>query len=186
MNISLAKALPAALLATLLAAPVMADPPAHAPAHGYRNKEARKFRGYTGTEWPEDYGVSSGRCNTDTVLTVIGAAGGAVIANRTADRDNRAIATVLGAVIGGVIGNKIGERIDDADRACMGHALEVGAIGRNVSWTNPRTNLSYTLRPVRDLKDGCREFDYQAGTRAKAVSLVACRNSKAAWEIRPR
>src|SRR5688572_20363890 len=108
MKISLTKAFPAALLATLLAAPAMADPPAHAPAHGYRNKEARKFRGYTGTEWPEDYGVSSGRCNTDTVLTVIGAAGGAIIANRTADRDNRAIATVLGAVIGGVIGNKIG------------------------------------------------------------------------------
>jgi hypothetical protein len=66
----------------------------------------------------------------------------------------------------------------------MGHALEVGAIGRNVTWTNPGTKVSYTLRPMRDLKDGCREFEYQAGVRAKAVRMTACRNATAAWQIR--
>ena len=172
------------LLAAILATPAMADPPAHAPAHGYRDKQARKFRGYTGVEWQEDYGVSSGRCNTDTVLTVLGAASGAVIGNRTASSGNRAIATVLGAVIGGVIGNEVGERIDEADRACMGHALEVAAVGRSVTWTNPRTRLSHTLVPVRDLKDGCRLFELRAGAQGRPASLTACRSKSAVWEIR--
>jgi surface antigen len=177
----------ALLLATLLVAPAMAaGPPAHAPAHGYRDKQARKFRGYTGVEWQEDYGVSSGRCNTDTVLTVIGAAGGAVIGNRTASSENRAIATVLGAVIGGVIGNEVGERIDEADRACMGHALEVAAAGRSVSWTNPRTHVAYTVVPVRDLKDGCRLFELRPGAQARGTSLTACRSQSAVWQISKR
>ncbi len=173
------------LLAAVLAVPAgAAGPPSHAPAHGYRDKQARKFRGYTGVEWQEDYGVSSGRCNTDTVLTVLGAAGGAVIGNRTASSDNRAIATVLGALIGGVIGIEVGERIDEADRACMGHALEVAAVGRSVTWTNPRTRVSHTLVPVRDLKEGCRLFELRAGAQGKPASLTACRSKSAVWEIK--
>lgn len=176
----------AALAATLAAPAIAAGPPDHAPAHGYRNKDkqARKFRGYSGVEWQEDYGIQGGRCNTDTVLTVIGAAGGAVIANRTADRDNRAIATILGAIVGGVIGNEIGERIDDADRACMGHGLEVGAVGRTITWTNPKTKVSHTLRPVKDLPDNCRLFEYRAGQQAKMSTMTACRNTSAGWVIK--
>jgi surface antigen len=172
-------------LSVLLAAPVMAAPPAHAPAHGLRNKAA-KYRGYTGVEWERDYGISAGRCNTDTVLAALGAAGGAVIGNRTAAPENRTIATLVGAVLGGIIGNEIGEAIDDGDRGCMGHSLEVGRIGQSVTWTNPRTRVVHVLKPVRDLSDGCRLFEYRAGQRAKAVTLRGCRNTDAAWVIKQR
>lgn len=174
------------LLAAALAAPALAAPPAHAPAHGYRAKEARKYRGYTGTEWTEDYGVRAGRCNTDTVLTAIGAAGGAIIGNRTASPENRTVATIVGALIGGVIGNEVGESIDKTDRACIGHSLEVGVIGKEISWTSPRTHLVQVVKPVEDLKDGCRRFEYRADPRAKISSLVACRNAQAAWSVRQK
>lgn len=182
------------LLVAAVAAPVLADPPAHAPAHGYRakegskeaRKEARKYRGYTGVEWKEDYGVRGGRCNTDTVLATIGAAGGAIIGNRTASAENRVVATIVGAIIGGVVGNEVGEAIDNTDRACIGHALEVGAAGRNITWTNPKTGLVHVMQPTADLKDGCRRFDYRVGPKGKASSLVACRSAEAAWSIRQK
>jgi surface antigen len=170
-------------LSVLLVSPALAAPPAHAPAHGYRNKVA-KHRGYTGVEWEQDFGVTGGRCNTDAVLTVLGAATGAVIGNRTASAENRTLATIAGAVIGGVIGNEIGEALDQGDRGCMGHSLEVGRLGQAVSWTNPRTRVAHELTPVRDLPGGCRQFSYRAGKQAKPQTLRGCRNSEAAWVIR--
>lgn len=170
----------------LLAAPAVAAPPDHAPAWGYRNKDKsnRKFHGYTGVEWEQDFGVASGRCDTDKVLTVVGAIGGAVIGNRSASPENRAVATIAGAIIGGVIGNKVGDAIDDGDRACLGHSLEVGAIGQRVAWTNPRTRVAYQVEPVRDLQGGCREFRYRAGSNAKFSMMTACRDAGAVWQIR--
>jgi len=171
------------LFAALLAVPTMAAPPPHAPAHGYRNKAA-KYRGYTGAEWEQDYGVAAGRCNTDTVLAVLGAAGGAVIGNRTASPENRTIATIAGAVLGAIVGNEIGEAIDDGDRGCVGHSLEVGRIGRAVTWTNPRTRVVHELTPVRDLPGGCRLFNYRVGPKARTVTLRGCRGADATWVIR--
>ena len=193
----------------LLCAPALAEPPDHAPAHGMRDRDSRDgqdrreerredrreeradrhsrhFHGYTGVEWERDYGIAEGRCNSDAALAAVGAVGGALIGNRAASPENRAIATVAGAIIGGLIGNAVGDAIDDGDRACMGHSLEVGAVGRVVTWTNPRTKVVYRLRPVRDLPDGCRLFDYQAGPRGKKVQLTACRSAAAAWTIRQR
>lgn len=174
--------------ALLLATPVLAAPPDHAPAWGYRNKDKSKgpakFRGYTGVEWEQDFGVAGGRCDTDRILTVVGAVGGAVIGNRTSSPENRTVATIAGAIIGGVIGNKVGDAIDAGDRACLGHSLEVGAIGKAVTWTNPRTRVAYRVEPVRDLPGGCREFRYRAGSDSKAALMTACRKADASWEVR--
>ena len=45
-----------------------------------------------------------------------------------ADRDQRPTAVVLGTVIGAVIGAKIGHEIDENDRACMRHSLELAPL----------------------------------------------------------
>jgi uncharacterized protein YcfJ len=183
----------AVLVCAAIATPVLADPPAHAPAYGYRDKdkqqrkdakEARKYRGYTGVEWQEDHGIQSGRCNTDTVLTTVGAVGGAIIGNRTASPQNRTIATIVGAIVGGVIGNRIGDAIDDRDRACMGYGLEVGAVGKNITWTNPATKVVHTMRPTKDLPDGCRSFEFVAAPGTKPAAMTACRTPQATWVIR--
>lgn len=185
----------ALLLCAAIAAPALAEPPRHAPAHGYRDKDkqarkeekaARKYRGYTGVEWQSDHGIQAGRCNTDTVLATVGAVGGAVIANRTASPENRTVATIIGAIAGGLIGNAVGDAIDDRDRACMGHSLEVGNVGKSISWTNPTTKVVYQLRPTKDLPDGCRNFEFTAGTRGATATMIACRTPQATWAIRPR
>lgn len=178
-------------LCVCLASPVLADPPLHAPAHGYRDKHDKqgqpgrqRHRGYTGVEWDDDYGVGSGRCNTDSVLTALGAVGGAVLGNRTASPENRTIATIVGAIAGGIVGNRVGEAIDDRDRACLGHGLEIAPVGRAVAWTNQRTLVAYQMRPVLDLADGCRRFEYRAGESSRLVTMTACRGSNAAWVVR--
>lgn len=175
----------AAALAVAIASPVFTAPADHAPARGYRAKEARKFQGYTGIEWENDYGVRSGRCNTDTVLAAVGAAGGAVIGNRSASPENRTVATIVGALVGGLIGNEVGEAIDNRDRACMGHSLELAAIGNTITWSNPDTRVTRSLRPVRDLSGGCRRFEYRSGKQARAVTMTACR-TESGWTVRER
>ena len=182
---------PKALLALSLFAawfafePVFADPPPWAPAHGWRRQHDPFYVGYAGRQWSDDYGVISGRCNTDTVLTAIGAAAGGAIANRTASEKNRTIATIAGAIVGGVIGNAVGEKIDERDRACTGHALELARVGQKVRWANPDTGMSYTVRPTRDLADHCREFEFRAqgpGTSAP-VRLKGCARSGGEWVL---
>src|SRR5213593_4099413 len=101
----------------LLPVPSPADPPPWAPAHGWRKKNDPNYVGYTGKKWEKDYGVLEGHCNTQAVGGAVGA--------RAAKNENRPVAILVGGVLGAVIGAKIGRAIDDADRGCMGHALEL-------------------------------------------------------------
>jgi surface antigen len=173
---------------TLLAPGAHADPPPHAKAHGWRKKHDPAYRGYTGDSWTRDYGVRSGRCNTDEILGVVGAVAGGVIGNRTASDGNRTVATIVGAVVGGVVGAKIGDAIDDRDRACIGHSLELADTGRTVLWRNPASGIDYTLRPLRDGRNGCREFELVAdrGGRKQSDRMYACREDGGAWEFERR
>jgi surface antigen len=176
-----------ACLGTLFALEALADPPPWAPAHGRRAKDG-SYAGYSGREWSRDYGVVGGRCNTEEVLTVVGAVAGGVIANRAASAENRAIATLAGAIIGGVIGNRIGESIDDRDRACIGHSLELVGTGRYVEWQNPATGARYRVRPLRDIDQRCREFELQAQpskgkVKGRKDRLRACRDDDGRWSV---
>jgi surface antigen len=195
-------------------APAAADPPSWAPAYGAREhgedrREDRRddrrddrsdyhdadeghhghhdYRGYHGDDWGNDYGVvSSGHCNTDVLLGVTGAVGGAVIANRTSTPENRDIATIFGAIAGGIIGTAVGSSIDNGDRACIGHSLELVPVGHPVYWNNPRSHVAWRVVPLRDLSPVCREFhvyrDYYGHHNVERV--VACRRNRGAWDIR--
>src|SRR5687768_14452658 len=166
--------LPAALIALLVAAPVLADPPPWAPAHGWRKKNDPNYVGYTGKSWERDYGVLDGRCNTAAVGAVLGGVTGAVIGSRTSDAQERPIAIILGTAIGAVIGAKIGEEIDDRDRACMGHALELAGEKKTVRWTNKSTGVTYRLTPTRNAGTAqrpCREFKTIVSTGKKHEAL---------------
>lgn len=65
---------------------VYADPPPWAPAHGWRKKHDPYYVGYAGHQWPNDYGISSGRCNRE------------------------AVGTALGGIVGGAIGSTVGKK----------------------------------------------------------------------------
>ena len=178
--------LSAALSLSLVPAPSPAEPPPHAKAHGWRKKNDPTYVGYTGKKWQRDYGVADGRCNTAAVGAVVGGViGGAVGARVSSDQD-RPVAVILGAALGAVVGRAIGKELDAADRACMGHALELAGERKTVAWTNPGSGVSYRLTPTGSFKDGnapCRRFTtvLTAGGRKDTVKGAACRQGNGEW-----
>ena len=135
-------------LLILLAPQVYADPPPWAPAHGWRKHHDPYYTGYAGRQWSDDYGISIGRCNREAIATVLGGAVGGAIGSAVGKGDNRTVAIILGTVLGSFIGHKIGQDLDNADRGCLGHALELGAQQRSVTWVNPDNGLNYTVTPL--------------------------------------
>ncbi len=184
-------ALTLAVAALVAAGPALADPPAHAPAHGYYKngkphdhrgaREVRYHEGRSGVAYVRDYGISSGRCNRDEIGTVIGGVTGAVIGGQVADRDNRAVGMVVGGVVGAVLGHAIGDSLDRGDRACMGHALELGRPGVPVVWHNDGRRYHFT--PRGDARDGCRHATLRVdGGRPREV--LACPAGRGEWRFR--
>ncbi|MGE0030605.1 MAG: RT0821/Lpp0805 family surface protein [Steroidobacteraceae bacterium] len=172
-----------------LAAPVaLADPPSHAPAHGWRKKHDPYYVGYTGYRWNDDYGIRDGRCDRDRVGAVLGAVVGGAIGSTVADGDDRLIAILAGAAIGAVIGREIGREMDDNDRACFGHSLELLNDGSQVDWDGARPGMRYTLTPDRRFeRDGrvCRHFTlvrYVDGARVTKQGS-ACRYGDGDWRM---
>jgi surface antigen len=175
------------LLGVACAASVVADPPAHAPAHGWRKKHDGYYVGRTGVEWENDYEITAGRCNRDAIGAVVGGVVGGAIANRVGE-ENRAVATIIGAAAGALIGHKIGAELDERDRDCVGHALELGGGGRVVVWTNEATRVRYQLTPGADrTRSGtaCREFTLAAFAHGEQSSRqgLACRSQAGEWQI---
>jgi surface antigen len=171
------------------AGPAFSDPPAHAPAHGWRKKHDPYYVGYTGRQWEQDFEIASGRCNREEIATVIGAVTGGVIANRVSE-EHKAVATIVGAIAGGVIGNRIGRELDEADRACVGHALEIAQQGQRVAWTNDSTGVRYELSPgAGSTRNGasCREYTLVTATSRRDRSSqtgVACQSQPGVWQAR--
>lgn len=177
-----------ALIVAVLAAPVLADPPEHAKAHGWRKKHDPAYLGYTGKEWTRDYGIIEGRCNRDEIGTVLGAVVGGAIGSQVGDGSGRTVAVIVGSVLGAVIGREIGRDLDDRDRACIGHSLELVKLGHSVRWVNDKTRVTYLLTPVAPVKgdkNHCRRFKLQAtfDGRAKASDGHACRTAEGTWTM---
>lgn len=168
-------------------APALSDPPDHAPAHGWRKKHDPRYVGYTGREWDRDYGVREGSCHRKEIGTVVGAVVGGAIGSQIGDGTGRTVAIIVGSVLGGVIGREIGEDLDEADRGCFGHALELAEPGRAVRWINDRTHVSYALTPLatKDSKN-CRRFKLkttEGKKKGKTSEGRACRDGDGVWRM---
>ena len=171
------------------AGPAFADPPAHAPAHGWRKKNDPNYVGYSGVSWERDYDISSGRCNRQEIATVVGAIAGGAIANHVAD-EHKAVATIVGVIAGGVIGNRIGKELDEADRGCFGHALEIAQPGQRITWANQQSGMSYEMLPgALSTRNGtpCREYTLVtiAGRDRSSQKGLACQSQPGVWQAAP-
>jgi len=182
-------AVAAALMWALAVAPVaaFADPPPWAPAHGWRKQHDPFYFSYTGKKWDRDYGVLDGRCNRQAVGAVLGAATGGVIGSQVGKNGNRQVATVLGTVLGGVVGASIGRDMDEKDRACIGHTLELAGVERGVAWTGDN-GVAYRVIPLggsTDKGQPCREFVTRVTTsgRTESVRRTACSAGDGVWQI---
>jgi surface antigen len=179
-------------LVLLLALPCIAfaTPPAWAPAHGWRKKNDASYDGYSGRHWDDDYGVRSGSCNRAGIGAVLGGIAGGAVGAQAGRGETQAAAIVVGAVVGAAIGSEIGRRMDRADRSCVGHALELAPAGERVSWTNPNTQVTYQLTPLRDepRENGCRKFRLIAhGSFGLSEGrTVACPDSRGVWGPAPQ
>lgn len=175
------------LTLTTLTAVALADPPAHAPAHGWRKKHDPAYVGYTGKEWTHHYGIIEGRCNRKEIGTVLGAVVGGAIGSQIGEGAERTVAIVVGAAIGAAIGREIGRELDEGDRACIGHALELAKPGQSVRWVNEATHVAYVLTPLaaKDVQRGCRKFKLEATHAGKSSTReqLACRNSAGEWRL---
>jgi surface antigen len=178
-----------AAIAVFFSSGVFADPPAHAPAHGWRKKHDPEYVGYTGTKWERDYDISSGRCNREEIGAVVGGVIGGAVGARTSSEENRTVAVIIGTAIGALVGSRIGRELDDADRGCFGHALEIGPAGSAVRWTNAATGVSYVLTPGAGAESGgqsCRKFSLTAarGSATEKRTGTACRGDGGTWSIK--
>lgn len=169
--------------------PALSDPPDHAPAHGWRKKhEGGGYVGYTGTTWERDYEVTAGHCNREEIGAALGGVAGGVIGSKVAAPEDRAVGVLIGAVAGALIGAKIGRDLDDGDRGCFGHALEIVQPGGRVTWDNPATGVSYVLMPGAGRRENagtCRDFTVVA-TRGREKSTrkgFACQTGRGVWKI---
>jgi surface antigen len=174
--------------AAALAVPALADPPAHAPAHGWRKKHDPYYVGYTGYQWSRDYGVLEGHCNRDEVGTVLGGVVGGVIGSQVGDGSGRAVAIVLGTVLGAVVGREIGREMDERDRACVGHALELAKDGQSVRWMNESTGVTYIVTPTtayRSSGEPCRAFRLKTSAEGKSrtTETGACQTGEGTWKF---
>src|SRR5262245_50397362 len=168
---------------------VGADPPPHAPAHGWRAKHDAYYLGYTGTRWPRDYDITSGRCNREEVGAVLGGVVGGTIGHEVAKPEDRVVATILGAAVGALVGSKIGRELDDRDHSCIGQSLELAQPGQTVQWRNDQSGVSYVLTPTSAKQvDGrsCRVFKLRStvSSKAQTVSRTGCQVAPGQWEIR--
>jgi surface antigen len=186
--------LPRALCAVFIAALMLATtaidsyakPPNWAPAHGLRKKQARTYTGYRGHRWPDDYGILRGRCNRSAVGAVVGAGVGGAIGAAVAREDDRLIAVILGSAVGAVVGHEIAGRMDDLDRGCFGHSLELAKAGQTIRWTNSENGVNFAVTPLRDFeRDGlkCREFETvtMRGIVQREMRGKACRSGDGNW-----
>ena len=101
------------------------------------------------------------RCNREAVGAVLGGVVDGAIGSQVVKGEGRAVAIVVGSVLGAVIGAKIGRELDETDRGCIGHALELAADGKPVASVNPQSGLSYAVTPTRGFKQNgrsCREL----------------------------
>lgn len=157
----------AATLLLPMAPSTYADPPPWAPAHGWRKKNDPYYTGYSGRDWRDHYGIVDGRCNRSAVGAVLGGAVGGAIGSTVGKGDGRAVAIILGTVLGAVVGERIGRQMDEADRGCIGHALELAADRRTVYWTGAN-DWNYRVTPLRNFeRDGmkCREYRLRVNGR---------------------
>lgn len=123
------------------------------------------------------------------VGTVTGGVVGGLLGSQFGGGSGRVIATGAGALVGAYLGNSIGKSMDKVDRMEMQRALETAQVGRSVSWRNPDTGNSYTVRPTKTYyvtKDQpCREYTTNAmiGGKSQQIYGRACRQTDGSWRV---
>ena len=126
--------------------------------------------------------------NNEGVGTVSGGVVGGLLGSQFGGGSGRVIATGAGVLLGAYLGGNIGRTMDKVDRMEMQRALETAPVGRAVTWRNPDSGNTYTVRPVKTYyvrEQACREYTTHAliGGKSQEIHGRACRQSDGAWKV---
>jgi surface antigen len=125
--------------------------------------------------------------------TIIGAVGGALAGAQVGKGRGKLVAVAAGTFLGGLLGSEIGKSLDRADRLAMENTtqrtLETEPSGNTVSWRNPDSGNSGTIRPQQATKNAsgifCREYQQTitVGGKTETAYGKACRQPDGSWKI---
>ncbi len=176
-----------AICVAVWSAPVSADPPPWAPAWGYRAKGKHKNKFKKGYVAPFDIGL--GRCNRDLLGGLMGAAAGGFLGSKVGDGKGQLAAVAGGTLLGFLVGGGIGRSMGEADRGCVGQALEHAPDGQSIRWNNPQNGATYQVVPSQTIQasDGryCREYTATAVINGRTQNTYgkACRQPDGSWRL---
>jgi hypothetical protein len=169
--------------------------------------------GHGGTRWSTDYGIGAGRCDRDAIVVDATQGGQTLVQRHEENLKNRSVG-IIGATPGTglLLSTRLGGRLDERDRRCLGHVLELGVAGRQVGWSNATTRQGYSVivseyTPSTSIPSGTRPGPRErcrvllltttgvgvgvgarvgAGNagRGNTETLLACEANPGVWSIR--
>jgi len=190
------------------AASAPAGAQAASPSTSRSSSASGGYTGYGGTRWSTDYGIGAGTCDRDRIVVETESAPKTLVQRHEENLKNRTVGIIGATTASGVLlsTNRLGGRLDDRDRHCLGHVLELGTTGREVRWSNPAMRQSYVavvseVTPGTRIpgatgigaRDRCRVLVLTTatgtgvtlnGARGQAQTLVACQANPGVWSIR--
>lgn len=146
-----------------------------------RKVDVDHYVGFTGHLWKDDYGIRAGRCNREAIGAMLGAPVRRAALARGDDPEVRTTAILIGSASGALIGAKTGRALDEYDRACIGHILELADNGRPVQWL--AQGVTYTVIAGKARGNGCRSYTLKGEGQGSGDSTraAACRRDDGAW-----
>lgn len=186
------------VIAVAMSAPVPVWGQAAAPSGA-----AGGYTGFGGTRWSSDYGISAGRCDRAAIVVPAGDERQTLVQRHEENLRNRTV-SIIGATTGSglLLSTRLRGRMDERDRRCLGHVLELGTVGQRIGWSNDASRQSYTVavseyapavstpsaaRPAAG--ERCRVLLLTTavlGTaaRGRTETLIACQANPGVWSIR--
>jgi surface antigen len=138
-------------------------------------------------------GACDGSGQKQTVGTILGGVGGAILGSQVGSGSGQIIAVAIGTLAGTMLGSEIGKSLDKADQAAMANAEQqahTAPVGQTIAWNNPDSGNSGTVTPVRDGRNTqtgayCREYQttVTVGGRQEEAYGTACQQTDGSWKI---
>ncbi len=132
--------------------------------------------------------VSCSSMNNQDVGTVSGAVAGGLLGSTIGGGSGQLLAIGAGTLVGAYLGGSIGKSMDDQDKMRMNSALESNNVGQPAYWRNNRTDTTYKVTPVKNVKvqgnSYCREYRTTADIGGKTQQMygTACRQPDGSWK----
>jgi surface antigen len=126
--------------------------------------------------------------NKQEVGTLSGAAIGGLLGSQFGGGSGVIFTTLGGALVGGLIGGQIGKYMDQQDQQNMQSAIVNTPVNKSATWTNSKTNTTYTVTPTKNFDQSgeyCREYQTTVTVDGKAQKAygTACRQPDGAWHM---